>query len=79
MKTEDKELVKGLVFDVDDFKEVRISHTLMIEEIVVSDELKTEANGDYAMIKDMAKRKGKVIRELWVDGVEKKVEKEFSA
>ncbi len=77
MKTDDTELVNGLVFDVDNFKEVRISHTLMIDEIVVSEELKAEANGDYAKIKDMAKRKGKIIRELTVDGVEKKVEKEF--
>ncbi len=77
LKTDDTELVNGLVFDVDNFKEVRISHTLMIDEIVVSEELKAEANGDYAKIKDMAKRKGKIIRELTVDGVEKKVEKEF--
>jgi len=79
LKTDDKDLVNGLLFDVKDFKQVRISHTLMIEEIVVSDELKSEADGDYAKIKEMAKRKGRIVRELTVDGVEKKVEKEFSA
>jgi hypothetical protein len=51
----------------------------MIDEIIVSDELKKEADGDYAKIKEMAKRKGKVVREITVDGVEKKKEKEFSA
>jgi len=79
IKTDDKELVKSLVFDEDNYKEVRISHTLMIDEIIVSDELKKEADGDYAKIKEMAKRKGKVVREITVDGVEKKKEKEFSA
>ena len=79
LKTDDVELVKNLVFDADNFKEVRISHTLMINEIIVSDELKKEANGDYAMIKDMAKRKGKIVREMTVDGVESVKEKEFSA
>ena len=77
LKTDDVALVKGLLFDVDDFKEVRISHTLMIDEIVVSDELKAEAKDDFKLIKEKAKRKGKIVRELTVDGVEKKVEKEF--
>jgi hypothetical protein len=77
LKTDDVALVKGLLFDVDDFKEVRISHTLMIEEIVISDELKAEAKDDFKLIKEKAKRKGKIVRELTVDGVEKKVEKEF--
>tara|TARA_Y100000310_G_scaffold321014_1_gene378076 strand:+ start:29 stop:748 length:720 start_codon:yes stop_codon:yes gene_type:complete len=79
LKTDDKELVDSLLFDVHSFKEVRVSHTLMIDEIIVSDELKKEASGDYAKIKEMAKRKGKVVRELMIDGVEKVVEKEFEA
>ena len=78
LKTDDRELVDELLFDVKDFKEVLVTHTFNIEEIVVSDELKKEANGDYARIKEEAKREGKVLRKLIVDGEEKVVEKEFS-
>ena len=78
LKTDDIDLVRELVYDVDNFKEVRISHTLIIDEIVVSEELKAEANGDFKLIKEKAKRKGKIIRELVVDGVLKVKEKEFS-
>lgn len=78
LKTDDKELVDGLLFDVPSFKEVMVGHTYMIEEIVVSDELKKEAGEDYARIKEEAKRKGKVLRKLIVDGEEKVVEKEFT-
>ena len=77
LKSDDKELVKELLFDVDGFKEVIVNHTFMIDEIVVVDELKAEAGEDYKRIKEEAKRKGKVVRKLVVDGVEKVVEKEF--
>ncbi len=78
LKTDDKDLVNSLLFDVKDFKEVTVGHTYMIDEIVVSDELKKEAGEDYAKIKEDAKRKGKVLRKLIVDGEEKVVEKEFT-
>lgn len=77
IKTKDKELVRALLFDVKDFKETEITHTFIIKEIVVSEELKKEAKDDYSKIKDMALRKGKIIRKLKIDGVEKINEKEF--
>lgn len=79
IKTKDKELVKNLLFDVKDFKEVEINHTFIIEKIVISEELKKEAKDDYLKIKDKALRKGKMIRKLKIDGVEKINEKEFEA
>ncbi len=77
LRTDDKKLVNALLFDVKDFKEVIVNHTLFIDKIVVSDELKAEAGEDYKKIKEMAKRKGKIIRKLVVDGEDRVVEKEF--
>lgn len=79
IRTDDRDLVNNLLFDVEDFKQVRVNHTLMINEIVVSDELKAEANGDFKIIKEMAKRKGKIIRKLVIDEEESSKEKEFEA
>ena len=77
LRTDDKDLVDEFLFDVSSFKEVLVTHTFNIEEIVVSDELKNKANGDFKLIKEEAKRKGKVFRKLVVDGREEVVEKEF--
>lgn len=79
IKTKDKELVKSLLFDVKDFEKVEVEHIFAIKEIVISDQLKKEAKNDYSKIKDEALRKGKIIRKLKIDGVEKINEKEFEA
>lgn len=81
VRTSDKELVKKLVFDdeIREFKEVVVNHDFVIDEIVVSDELKAEAGDDYKKIKEMAKRKGKIVRKLNVDGREVVKETEFEA
>jgi len=79
VKTFDKEIVKQLVFDeeVKDFKQVEIEHDFIIDEIVVSDEIKAECKNDFAKIREMALRKGKVVRKLVVDDQEINKEKEF--
>jgi hypothetical protein len=77
IKTKDKELVNKLFFDIPEFKQAEISYDFLIREIVITDELKEAAEGDYAKIKEMAKRKGRIIRNLIVDGEERVVEKEF--
>jgi hypothetical protein len=77
LKTKDKDLVKSLIFDYPDFKQAEIKHTFIIEEIVISEDLKKET--DFAKIREMAKRKGKIIRELDIDGKKMKEEKEFEA
>ncbi len=81
VKTNDLELVNNLVFDEEagGFKQVEISHDFIIDEIVVSDELKELAGDDYAMIKEKAVRKGKIVRNLDIDGKEVVKEKEFAA
>jgi hypothetical protein len=67
------------VFGVNSFKKVEISHDFLIDEIVVSDELKSEADGDFAKIKEMALRKGTLVRKVSVDeGSEEVKEKGFA-
>lgn len=69
IKTKDEEFVKSLIFDegIEGFKKVEISNDFLIDEIYVSDEVKKEADGDFAVIKDMARRRGKVVRRVIVD------------
>jgi len=71
--TTDKMLAQDFVFEDDNFKEANINHTFIIDEIVIPDELKDEKN--FAVIRERAKRKGKIIREAEIDG--RKIRKEI--
>ncbi len=77
LKTTDTEIGKSFIFEVPDFKKATVKHTLLIEEIVVSEELKK--TNDFARIREDAKRKGKVVRESEIDGKKDKKEVEFTA
>lgn len=77
VKTDDFDLIKGLVFDVFGFSSVKISHDFIIDEIVISEELKEKCGGDFGKIRKRALRKGKVVRRVVVDGKERVSEKEF--
>ncbi|MEK6914166.1 MAG: hypothetical protein AABW83_00795 [Nanoarchaeota archaeon] len=77
LKTDDKELINNLIFDIKDFKKIEINHTFLIKEIIIDDKLKGETGNDYALIKEKAKRKGKIIRKIKIDGIEKISEKDF--
>jgi len=81
LKTSDNDIVNSLIFDDEarGFKQIEISHDFIIDEIVVSDELKQEAGEDYKKIKEMALRKGKIVRKIVVDERESRKEKEFAA
>ena len=61
-------------FMLPDCKKCKISHTIVIEDIILPEKEK-----DPAKMREMAKRKGKIIRNLEVDKQEKKEEKEFIA
>ncbi|MCK4647864.1 hypothetical protein KAT24_02970, partial [Candidatus Pacearchaeota archaeon] len=63
--TKDKDIVNSFVFEDSDFKEANINHTFMIDEIIIPEEIKQEK--DFAKIREMAKRKGKVIRNVVID------------
>jgi hypothetical protein len=76
LKTTDNSLVSELFFGVGDFEEVRISHDIIIGQIVYPqnmNELKPEE------IREQAKRKGKIIRRSFVNGKEQISEAEFVA
>ncbi|MBI3623141.1 hypothetical protein HY212_03630 [Candidatus Pacearchaeota archaeon] len=75
--TKDKAIAESFVFEKQDFKEARISHTFVINEIVIPEELKKSE--DFAKIREESRRKGKIIREIEVDGQKMKSEKLFEA
>lgn len=61
-------------FMLPECKKCRISHTFTIEELILP-----EGEKDFVRIREKAKKKGKVIRRVEVDGQERKEEKEFVA
>ncbi|MFA6023222.1 MAG: hypothetical protein WC781_03985 [Candidatus Pacearchaeota archaeon] len=63
LKTNDLNLVKSILFDVEDFKKVQISHEFLITDIEIP---KNES--DPAKMREMAIRKGKIVRHLNLDG-----------
>lgn len=70
------ELEDEVAFDLEeDFKKLEISHLYHIEGFEIPEEYK----GDYEKARIHAKRKGKIERNLKIDGEERKVEKEFKA
>ncbi len=74
--TTDKSLVSNILFDInlDSFKKVEITH-----EFVITDLILPKNETDFAKIREMAKRKGKIIRKINLDGKEIVKEKEFEA
>jgi len=74
LKTTDVNLVRELLFGVDfnSAKEVKINHTIVIEDVIYP---KDESNPEK--VREMSKRKGKIIRKINVDGREEIKEAEF--
>ena len=75
--TTDEKLGKDFVFEVSDFKEANVNHSFVISDIIIPEQLKKEK--DFAKAREMAKRKGKIIRNAIIDGKEIKSEFEFEA
>ncbi len=73
LKTSDESLVKLLIFDVNDFKNVNIVHDFIIDEIIIP---KNES--DPVKMRENAIRKGKIIRYLDIDGKKEVREAKFS-
>lgn len=74
LRTTNAELVKELLFDVPDASEVKIRHTLAINEIVLPQNV-----SDTVQLREQAKRKGTITRFVRADGAESKGEVEFEA
>jgi len=74
LKTSDVEIVRDLLFDVPSFSEVKVKHTIKIDSIELP-----SGETDPVRIRELSKRKGKIIREIEIDGKKLKKEKEFEA
>jgi len=65
LKTKDYSIVEDLLFDCKHSDEVRISHTIKIEDIILPKDEK-----DPVQIRELARRKGKIIRKINFDNQE---------
>ena len=70
--TTDKMLAEDFVFEIPDFKKAEIDHKFIINEII-----QPEGETDYARIRELAKRKGEIIREALIDGKEIRKKMDF--
>lgn len=74
LKTSDSEIIRDLFFDNADFKEAKIKHNIIINEIILPKDAK-----DPAEMREKAIRKGKIERIAIYDGKEMKKESNFEA
>jgi len=75
LETDEKfysEIKKDLFWDMPESKKIDIRHEVIIDEIVMP-----EGEKDFSKIRELAKRKGKIIRKAEIDGKEVLSEKEF--
>ena len=74
LKTTNAELGGSFVFEKPDFKEAGFNHTFFIDDII-----RPEGETDFAKIRELAKRKGRILRKSIIDGIEGEKEIEFEA
>jgi hypothetical protein len=76
IKTTNENLVKNLIFDEEakEFGKIEIKHKILVSDIVFP-----AGEKDFAKIRELAKRKGKILRELDIDGKAIRKEAEFEA
>ena len=72
LKTTDSKIGRDFIFEKPDFKKAEINHTFLIDEIV-----KPEGETDFAKIRELAKRKGHIVREAVIDDETINSKKEF--
>ena len=75
LTTEDKGILEEYAWDAGSFKKLFVKHKYIINEIEIPGEYKD----DLAMARKMGIRKGKIIRYMKIDGVEKENETDFQA
>ncbi len=63
LKTSDASIVKDILFDIPEFKEVKIKHSIAINEIMLP-----RGVSDPVQLRELSKRKGVLKREIEVDG-----------
>lgn len=72
--TKNKELGTSFVFEQPDFKKAEIVHHFRINDLI-----KPEGETDFEKIRELSKRKGKIIRDAVIDDKKSKKEVEFEA
>jgi hypothetical protein len=76
IKTTDEKIASEIFFNVPSFKEVSIRHTIQIDQIVYPKDFAKMKPED---VREQSKRKGKIIREVIIDGKSEKSEADFEA
>lgn len=76
LKTSDENIIKEIFFDVSDFNEILVKHTIKIDQIVYPKDFSKMKPEE---VREQSKRKGILIRKIIVDGKEKKSEANFEA
>ena len=74
LKTSDKNIIEDLLFDFPDFNEIKVKHAIKIDKVILPEDVE-----DPVEIREKAKKKGIIIREVNVDGRLERNEKEFVA
>jgi len=77
LTTTDPFLGKEFIFEKPDFKQAEVVHDFLIKDIIIPPELKKEK--DFAKAREMAIRKGIIIRKAKIDEKEIRTELEFEA
>ena len=72
LKTSNKEIINELLFDFPEFNEIKIKHTLIIDSIMLPHGI-----SDPVKIREQARKKGKIIREIKIDGRDERKEVDF--
>jgi len=76
LKTEDKGIIDYLFFGVGEFSEVKVNHTINVTDIVYPSNMEELKPTE---VRELAKRKGIVVRTVIADGITKTCEAEFVA
>jgi hypothetical protein len=74
LKTTDINIARDFIFERPDFKVAEIRHSFLINDLIMPKEEK-----DFSKVREMTKRKGKILREGKIDDVPIKSEKDFAA
>jgi hypothetical protein len=77
LKTTDKKLAEEFIFEKTGFKKAQITHDFLINDIEIPEELK--GSDDFAKMREMSKRVGKIIRKSMIDDIENISELDFNA
>jgi len=76
LKTPDKNIIEELFFDNQDFKEIRATHKIVVEDIVYPSNMEDLSPKE---VREQAKRKGTIYRKVTSDGNETISEAKFVA